>query len=126
MPGLRWTVGDVHPRGFESLKLSLLGAWNIFGGAAAYTVCVNTIGVDEARHRTGDLRWLAADTASLLAEDVRLAFGQFGDRLTAPRNCGIVGLPPRFDYAAALAVTLQRRPAPCLRSWMSKDCRRRP
>lgn len=54
-------------------------------------------------------RWLAGDAASLLAEDVRCAFGQFGDELTQPRNCGIVGLPPGFDYEAALTGVLDRR-----------------
>ena len=169
---VRWTIGDVHPRGFEALRLSLMGAWAVFGGTATYTVCVNTIEPEDAHGRTGDLslpivwravtrddippcvrsrigrnmaegmawklaplrvhtdrhelaldndciiwalpeamrRWLAVDSASLLAEDVRCAFGQFGDELLEPRNCGMVGLPPGFDYEVALSETLQRRP----------------
>jgi len=51
--GIRWTMGDVGERGFEALRLSIWGAWNIFGSDAAYTVCVNTVSLDQARARTG-------------------------------------------------------------------------
>lgn len=50
---LRWTIGDVAGRGFDALRLSLWGAWRVFGPAAAYVVCVNSVPVDEARSRTG-------------------------------------------------------------------------
>ncbi len=50
---IRWTIGDVHPRGFESLRLSLLGAWKVFGPSATYTVCVNTLSTEDAAHRVG-------------------------------------------------------------------------
>ncbi len=168
---IRWTIGDVHDRGFEALRLSLLGAWKVFGRAASYTVCINTILPEDALDKVGSLpqpvdwrrvtradipagiraridpdmaegvawklapvrvyadrhelaldndciiwalpealrRWLATDTASVLAEDVSRAFGQFEDELTEPRNCGIVGLPPAFDYESALSRILDRR-----------------
>lgn len=51
--GLRWTIGDVGERGFEALRLSVWGAWHIFGAQAAYAVCVNSVPVREARERTG-------------------------------------------------------------------------
>lgn len=51
--GLRWTVGDVSARGFEGLKLSIWGAWRIFGPKAAYAVCVNGVAADRARERCG-------------------------------------------------------------------------
>jgi hypothetical protein len=51
--GVRWTIGDPDPRGFEALRLSIWGAWRLFGAPARYAVCVNTIPVDEARARTG-------------------------------------------------------------------------
>jgi hypothetical protein len=50
---LRWTIGDVSSRGFETLGLSIRGALTVFEHAAEYVVCVNTISVDEARRRTG-------------------------------------------------------------------------
>jgi hypothetical protein len=51
--GIRWTIGDVSAQGFEALQVSLWSAWRLFGGEAAYAVTVNTIGLEEARARTG-------------------------------------------------------------------------
>lgn len=65
MLGIRWTIGDVSERGFEALRLSLWGAWRIFGASVAYRVLVNTIAVADARARTGlhppAIDWQAAD-----------------------------------------------------------------
>lgn len=169
---VRWTIGDVHRRGFQALRLSLLGAGQIFGNSAAYTVCVNSIAADEAASRVGPLpqrvdwcavsrddlpgfigrqlgegmaegvawkfapvrldqtthelaldndcilwalpdalrQWLTSDRSVVMAEDVHCAFGQFGGEFEEPRNSGIIGLPPGFDYASALEQTLNRRP----------------
>lgn len=52
---IRWTVGDVSPFGFEALQLSILGAHALFGPAARYVVCVNTIDPEEAARRTGEV-----------------------------------------------------------------------
>jgi hypothetical protein len=52
---IRWTIGDVHPRGFELLRLSIACAWQIFGPSAKYLVCVNAISAPEAQDRTGAL-----------------------------------------------------------------------
>src|SRR4030088_2439918 len=51
--GIRWTIGDVSLRGFEALRLSICGAFGVFGPTAVYAVYVNTVPVDEARRRTG-------------------------------------------------------------------------
>lgn len=59
--GIRWTIGDVSPCGFEALRLSILGAWAAFGPAAAYTVCVNTIDPAAARRRTGTVPGMVPD-----------------------------------------------------------------
>ena len=65
MLGIRWTIGDVSRRGFESLRLSIWGAWGIFGADADYLVCVNTVSVDHARRLVGSVpeavTWHAAD-----------------------------------------------------------------
>jgi hypothetical protein len=53
MIGIRWTIGDVSPPGFDALRLSIEGAHRIFGNDASYVVCVNTIGLEDARTRTG-------------------------------------------------------------------------
>jgi hypothetical protein len=55
MLGIRWTIGDVNPRGFTALRYSVWGAWRLFGASARYLIHVNTIGIDDARARTGEL-----------------------------------------------------------------------
>lgn len=48
------------PRGFESLHLSLWGAWKVFGSAAEYWVAVNTIAPEDVAERIAPpmpLRW---------------------------------------------------------------------
>lgn len=52
--GVRWTVGDVSPFGFEALRASIRGARRVFGEGAAYAVVVNSIPAAEARRRVGD------------------------------------------------------------------------
>ena len=51
--GIRWTVGDVSDEGFEALRLSIWGAYRLFGDEAAYAVCVNTVSTEQARAKTG-------------------------------------------------------------------------
>jgi hypothetical protein len=51
--GVRWTIGDVSPRGFEALRLSVHGAMRVFGPEAAYRVYVNSVPLEDARARTG-------------------------------------------------------------------------
>ena len=53
--GIRWTVGDVHPLGFDALRLSVWGAWNLFGSAAKYVVCVNSMPLQRAQDLAGML-----------------------------------------------------------------------
>jgi hypothetical protein len=66
--GVRWTIGDVSGDGWEALRLAVWGGWRVFGPGARYTVCVNTVPLDEARRRAGQLppvvRWREA-TGSL-------------------------------------------------------------
>jgi hypothetical protein len=62
--GIRWTVGDVSPAGFQALQLSIWGMWRLFGRDAQYAVCVNTIPVRVAMESTGEIptevRWIDA------------------------------------------------------------------
>ena len=62
---VRWTIGDVSDYGFEALRYSIWGAWKIFGEEASYTVCVNTVPVEAARGRVGEMpvgvTWRRAD-----------------------------------------------------------------
>ncbi len=50
---VRWYVGNVSALGFEALRLSIHGAWRLFGRAARYVVCVNTIAAFDACARVG-------------------------------------------------------------------------
>jgi hypothetical protein len=52
---IKWTIGDVSSRGFDSLALSIAGARAVFGQSAQYVVCVNTIDPDFARARIGEM-----------------------------------------------------------------------
>jgi hypothetical protein len=53
--GIRWTIGDVSPRGFTALALSAWGAYRLFGPGAEYAAVVNTVSLDEAARRVGPL-----------------------------------------------------------------------
>lgn len=86
--GIRWTIGDVSPAGFEALQISIQSARNLFGPEADYAVCVNTIPVDSARFQTGAVpdricwldagrlapAWLKTNTDPLMAEGVAWKF----------------------------------------------------
>lgn len=168
---VRWTIGDVSDEGFEALRLSVWGLWTLLGAEPRYVVCVNSISVEDARGRAGDLpprvewrdvsralwpdirpylsrdfaegvawkfaplridpsahelaldndcimwalpdplrEWLRAPADCLVAEDVRLGFGQFADHCgPEPRNSGIRGVPATFDIGEALLDVLRSR-----------------
>jgi len=63
--GIRWTIGDVSPAGFEALRLSIWGASRLFGSEARLAVCVNSLTIEAARRQTGDVppkvEWRYAD-----------------------------------------------------------------
>ncbi|HEX4750141.1 MAG TPA: hypothetical protein VH302_11420 [Bryobacteraceae bacterium] len=82
--GIRWTIGDVSDAGHEALRLSIISAWNLFGGRAKYAVCVNTVPVSTTATRIGPLpcsvnwipvsahipAWLASHVTPEMAEGV--------------------------------------------------------
>jgi hypothetical protein len=51
--GVRWTIGDVSEDGWQTLRLSVLRAFRVFGSNAAYAVSVNSVPLPEARWRVG-------------------------------------------------------------------------
>jgi hypothetical protein len=84
---VRWTIGNVTPRGFEALRLSLWGARRCFGPEAAYAVCVNSLEIEDARERIGEIpdgvvwhaahglpAWLAEHLGPGMAEGVAWKF----------------------------------------------------
>lgn len=173
--GIRWTIGDVSPEGFEALRLAVWGAHRVFGPEAAYTVCVNSLPLPEARARAGDLpegvewleasgklpewvlphcdlsdmvegkawkfdplrvypdrweisfdndcilwempesvrRWLEEGDRErcLIAADVKEAHGVFAPWAgEEPKNSGIRGIPPGFDFEGQMRALLEENP----------------
>ncbi len=53
--GIRWTIGDVSEHGFKALRLSVHGAWRLFGADARYVICVNSVPLERARSLAGEL-----------------------------------------------------------------------
>lgn len=73
---IRWTVGDVHQRGYELLRLSITCAAHIFGPAAKYLVCVNGISASEAEDRTGSLPF-NVEWRSITRDDMPSMFHEY-------------------------------------------------
>ncbi len=133
--GVRWTVGGVHPRGLDALRLSIAGARRLFADRAAYVVCVNSRPIDEVRRAVGPLAdsvaWHKSEDAELppilrarldatLAEGVGWKFAParcFPDlpELSLDNDCIL------WDWPPALAAWLARSDRACL---MADDVRR--
>src|SRR4051812_44656347 len=117
--GLRWTMGDVSERGFEALRLSIWGAWNLFGPEAQYVVCVNTVPLAQAQAHTGPVPDAIAwrDASGELPPFLRGVFGTgmaegVGWKL-APLRC----FPDRFELSLDNDCILWALP-PSLRAWL--------
>jgi hypothetical protein len=123
MIGLRWSIGDVSRRGFEALRLSLWGAWKVFGPDAAYLVLVHSLPVRRARESTGyvppNVAWQRID--SLLPAWLRERVDHGG----LDANVALRMVPPRcFPDAHELALdndlVLWSMP-PTLARWLADD-----
>jgi len=53
--GIRWTIGNASDAGWQALRLSVLGAWRVFGPQTAYAVCVNSCNAEKMRRSLGTL-----------------------------------------------------------------------
>lgn len=71
--GIRWTIGDVSDAGYETLRLSVWGAHNLFGRDSEYVICVNSVPLEIAKQRAPDLpdgvRWV--DSNNLLPSFIK-------------------------------------------------------
>ncbi len=120
--GVRWTIGDVNPAGFEALRLSIHGAMRLFGRDAAYRVYVNTVGIDEARRRTGPtsdaVQWLPADHE--IPPLLRPYLGESMAEGVAWKLTPLRAFPGRFELSLDNDVILWRIP-PTMRHWLESD-----
>lgn len=123
---IRWTIGDVSQRGFEALRLSIWGAQKIFGKAAEYVVCVNSLPLDEARDRTGDVsrnvNWLdvSQDVPAFLREHLDSAMAEGVGWKFAPLRLR----PDRFELALDNDCILWSMPG-AIAQWLAGDHQRR-
>jgi hypothetical protein len=53
--GIRWTIGNPSRNGWEALRFSISGAWNLFGADADYAVSMNGVPIEQAQALAGDL-----------------------------------------------------------------------
>jgi hypothetical protein len=98
---VRWTIGDVCPRGFEMLRLSIACAHRLFGDEAQYVVCVNSMPWTLACERTGTLphpvEWREvthADVSPILLRyvDANLLEGMGWKLVPLRTHCGLYEL----------------------------------
>lgn len=121
--GVRWTIGDVSRRGYEALRLSVWGAYKLFGPEARYAVCVNTVPVARAQALAGDLpegvQWHAitdADVPAFLDDhlDREMAEG------VAWKFSPLRLFPDRYELALDNDCILWEQPA-AIRRWLEGD-----
>jgi hypothetical protein len=120
--GIRWTIGDVAPPGFEALRLSIHGAYRLFGSDAAYAVYVNSISIDEAIDRSGPtpnvVEWRAApaETPRFLQERLDDGMAQGVAWKLAPLRA----FPDRHELALDNDVIIWRMPT-SLHDWLENE-----
>ena len=118
--GIRWTIGDVEPAGFEALRLSVHGAMRLFGGATEYCVYVNTIPVCEARKRVGAvpdrLQWREASLR--IPSFLRPCLREDMAEGVAWKLMPLRAFPGRFELALDNDVILWGIP-PAIREWLT-------
>lgn len=124
--GVRWTMGDVSPRGFEALRLSLWGAWQVFGIGADYVVCINGMPAEEALARTGPVpatvEWRETSRRDLPAFLER-AFGSGMAEGVAWKLAPLRLFPDRYEIALDNDCILWELP-PTLEQWLAHDADR--
>lgn len=92
---VRWTVGNLRPRGFEMLRLSIACAAQLFGPEARYLVCVNSLPAEQAQRRTGELPLEVEWRHVLLEERAPALRGYFDEAMLEGTGWKLV--PVRID-----------------------------
>lgn len=124
--GVRWTIGDVSDHGFEALRLSIWGAWHVFGAQAAYAVCVNSIPLRDACERTGRVppavRWLPV-TAREMPVFLGTVLARNMAEGTGWKFAPLRLFPQRFELALDNDAILWSLP-PSIERWLASASRR--
>jgi hypothetical protein len=122
--GIRWTIGDVRERGFRALQLSIRGAFRLFGRAADYVVCVNSVALERARALTGDVpavvQWERAPTEP--PEWLRAALGPGMAEGVAWKLLPVRRFPDRLELSLDNDVVLWSEP-PAMARWRAEGDR---
>lgn len=120
--GLRWTIGDVSSSGFEALRMSLWGAWRIFGAEAAMMVCVNTVSCPEAQGRVGPVpptvAWRQSEARLPAFLEKHLDEGR--SEGTSWKFSPLRVFPDRYEIALDNDCILWELP-PSIKAWLTRD-----
>ncbi|MBW0000680.1 MAG: hypothetical protein JO015_16400 [Verrucomicrobia bacterium] len=118
--GVRWTIGDASSAGRQALRLSILGAWGIFGSDAAYVVCVNSCDVETMRRSLGEL---PDEVAWIQVAGMNPRFLPFCDKSlsegTSWKFSPVRCFPDRYELALDNDCILWRCP-PAVRAWLAR------
>jgi hypothetical protein len=116
---VRWTMGDVNRFGFEALRLSVWGAFRLFGPAAHYTICINSLPVETARQITGELpegvHWF--DATGHIPEFLAARFDRFLAEGVGWKFAPLRLFPERYELALDNDCILWEIPA-AIQTWL--------
>jgi hypothetical protein len=118
--GVRWTIGNASEAGWQALRLSILGAWGIFGPQAAYAVCVNGCVAEERRSLLGNL---PGELTWIQVAEMNPRFLPFCDESlsegTSWKFSPVRCFPDRYELALDNDCVLWRCPT-AVRAWLGR------
>lgn len=118
--GVRWTIGNASEAGWQALRLSILGAWAIFGPDAVYAVCVNSCDAERMRRSLGKL---PDEVAWIQVTEMNPRFLPFCDESrsegTAWKFSPVRCFPDRHELALDNDCILWSCPT-AVRAWLSR------
>ena len=116
--GVRWSVGALGSRGMEALRLSIWGAWRIFGERALYTVFVRGRSAHDVQEAMEELppgiAWVNSDD---LVPPFILAHGGGAAETVEERFAPLRQYPGRFELSLDPGCILWELPEPIER-WL--------
>lgn len=120
---VRWTIGDVSPRGWESLRLSVYSALRLFGREPRYVICVNSLPLSEAKRRAGTLPVEVLWHEQTVAEIPSWLRAHLGAAMTEGTGWKLTPLqlfPDRHELSLDNDLVLWEQPA-AMREWLRRS-----